>query len=106
MRRVYARGVAVVGAVLLLAPLLVTPVALNLVNLAILKPGSVDPSVESRAVAVARALAWGPFHARVASAEAELAHERGDDTGAVEDLREAAASARWDATVAVRLAEL
>jgi tetratricopeptide (TPR) repeat protein len=91
---------------LLLAPLLVAPVALNLVNLAILKPGSVDPSVEARALAVARALAWGPFHARVASAEADLAQERGDATAALEDLTDAAAGARWDATIAVRLAEL
>jgi tetratricopeptide (TPR) repeat protein len=93
-------------AVLVALPLLVSPVALNVVNLAILNPDAVPPSMREQGLVIARTFAWGPFVGRVWNAEAALAEQQGDSAAQLRLLSDAAVAAPWDASLAVRLAEL
>src|SRR6266542_2923820 len=92
--------------VVLCAPMLISSVALNMVSLAVLKPDSLAPELVDRALAVGRALAWGPLVARTANAAAGVAHARGDGAAELALLNEAAGAAPTDTSLAARLAEL
>ncbi len=86
--------------------MLISSVALNMVSLAVLKPDSLAPELVDRALAVGRALAWGPLVARTANAAAGVAHARGDGAAELALLNEAAGAAPTDTSLAARLAEL
>jgi hypothetical protein len=99
-----------VGAAILLillgGPVLVAPIALNVVSLAVLRPDSLAPSQVDAAVSIGRAMAWGPLGGRFSNAAAAIAHQRGDTDSEVTYLTDAAAASPSDADLAARLAEL